>query len=199
MAGKARAARGPPGERRRRRKRRKRRRRRRWRQRRVWGVWRVWREWGVADGEPAVPLHGMEPLYRDGVFAGFLRAAGFGFSLEASIGYAYILPPDGLNGGQMVSMDYLKSGAFEIDTFEHGRVAAPFHHTAPGETRADCDARASAAPRWQAPQGDGSAAFGILRHSGHLVRVGHARHRRSRRDGGRLRSAVHGRLVRRPP
>jgi sarcosine dehydrogenase len=85
----------------------------------------------LRDGEAAVPLHGMEPLYRDGVFAGFLRAAGFGFSLEASIGYAYILPPDGLHGEQMVSMDYLRSGSFEIDTFEHGRVAASFHAKAP--------------------------------------------------------------------
>jgi sarcosine dehydrogenase len=78
-------------------------------------------------GETRVPLHGMEPLYRDGEYAGFLRTAGFGFSVDASIGYAWVVHP----GARAVTIDYLKSGSYEIETYEHGRVTAQFHAKAP--------------------------------------------------------------------
>ena len=64
----------------------------------------------VADSEPEIALHGHEPLYRDGHFAGFLRTTGYGFSINASIGYAYVLPPDSLHGEGIVSLEYLKQG-----------------------------------------------------------------------------------------
>ena len=85
----------------------------------------------VGEGEAAVPLHGNEPLYRDDQFVGFLRTAGFGFSLQASIGYAWVYPPDGVGGQQMVSMKYLKSGDYEVHSYEHGRVPARFHAKPP--------------------------------------------------------------------
>ena len=37
-----------------------------------------------------VPLHGFEPLFRDGRCCGLLREAGFGFSVNSSIGYGMV-------------------------------------------------------------------------------------------------------------
>jgi sarcosine dehydrogenase len=91
----------------------------------------------VADGEAPLPLHGMEPLYRDGRFAGFLRSAGFGFTVGASVGYGWIHAPDATeaagfaDGEDMVTLDFLRSGAWEVETFEHGRRPARFHTKAP--------------------------------------------------------------------
>ena len=85
----------------------------------------------VGDGESPVPLHGMEPIYRDGEWVGFLRTAGFGFSIDASVGYGWINPPDGAGGEAMTSLKYLKEGSYEIETYENGRVPAKFHAKAP--------------------------------------------------------------------
>jgi sarcosine dehydrogenase len=85
----------------------------------------------VGQGEDPVPLHGMEPLYRNGVPVGRLRTAGFGFTIESSVGYAWVNPPDGEGGVEMTTLNYLKEGEYEIETYEHGRVPAKYHAKAP--------------------------------------------------------------------
>ena len=60
-----------------------------------------------------------------------VRAAGYGFSVQASVAYAYVQPPDGRHGEEMVSLESLREGAFEIETYEHGRVPARFHAKPP--------------------------------------------------------------------
>ena len=91
----------------------------------------------VSQGEKPVPLHGMEPLYRNGVPVGHLRTAGFGFSVGSSIGYAWVNPPDGAGGVEMTSLKYLKEGEYEIETYEDGRVPATFHAKAPFDPKGE--------------------------------------------------------------
>eukprot|EP00939_MAST-03C_sp_MAST-3C-sp1_P001494 g1494.t1 len=91
----------------------------------------------VGEGESEVPLHGMEPIYRDGVWVGFLRTAGYGFSIESSIGYGWVHPPDGVDGQKTTSLKYLREGNYEIDSYEHGRVPAKYHAKAPFDPKGD--------------------------------------------------------------
>jgi len=91
----------------------------------------------VSEGQEPVPLHGMEPLYRNGVAVGHLRTAGFGFSVNSSIGYAWVNPPDGAGGVEMTSLKYLKEGEYEIETYEHGRVPAIYQAKAPFDPKGD--------------------------------------------------------------
>lgn len=58
-----------------------------------------------------VPLWGLEGVYRNGKPVGHLRRAEFGYSLNKSIGQAYIHRSD----GESIDIDYLKQGAYEID------------------------------------------------------------------------------------
>ena len=73
--------------------------------------------------DPSVPLHGAEPIYRDGVCVGVLREAGFGFSVDASIGYGMVERTD----GGAADLVFLKDGEYSIETATHGRVAATLH------------------------------------------------------------------------
>ena len=46
--------------------------------------------------DPSVVLLGRETIYRDGERVGWLSSAGFGYTLDRSIGYGYVRHPDGV-------------------------------------------------------------------------------------------------------
>ena len=61
----------------------------------------------LQDPEPL--LHGGEPIVRDGVYAGYIRASGYGHTLGGAIGLGFIENEAG------VTSDYIKSGIYEIE------------------------------------------------------------------------------------
>jgi sarcosine dehydrogenase len=73
--------------------------------------------------DKTVPLHGAEAVYRDGICVGVLREAGFGFSVDASIGYGMVERRD----GGAADLSYLREGEYSIETATHGRVPATLH------------------------------------------------------------------------
>ena len=73
--------------------------------------------------DKSVPLHGYEPVFRNGSCCGFLREAGFGFSVDASIGYGMVVRKD----GGPANLDYLRAGVYTVETATHGMVPATLH------------------------------------------------------------------------
>ncbi len=69
----------------------------------------------VEDPEPL--LFHAEVLYRDGVPAGYIRAASYGHTLGGAVGLAMIEVPAGTAGAQVVELDqaYLDAGRWEIE------------------------------------------------------------------------------------
>jgi sarcosine dehydrogenase len=59
--------------------------------------------------DPSVVLLGRETIYRNGERVGWLSSAGFGYTLDRSIGYGYVRHPDG------VTADFVKSGSYELE------------------------------------------------------------------------------------
>ena len=59
--------------------------------------------------DPAVVLLGRETIYRDGERVGWLSSAGFGYTLDRSIGYGYVRHPDG------VTTQYVLDGTYELE------------------------------------------------------------------------------------
>jgi 4-methylaminobutanoate oxidase (formaldehyde-forming) len=59
--------------------------------------------------DPSVVLLGRETIYRDGERVGWLSSAGFGYTLDRSIGYGYVRHPDG------VTADFVRSGTYELE------------------------------------------------------------------------------------
>ena len=59
--------------------------------------------------DPEVVLLGRETIYRNGERVGWLTSGGWGYTLETNIGFGYVRDRAG------VDMDYLKSGAYEIE------------------------------------------------------------------------------------
>ncbi len=72
----------------------------------------------VAD--PAVTLLGRETIFRDGLQAGWLTSAGWGYTVGRSIGYGYLRNAAG------VSTDWLVSGRYELEVASE-RVPAQIH------------------------------------------------------------------------
>jgi glycine cleavage system aminomethyltransferase T len=62
----------------------------------------------LEDPEPV--LYYGEIIYRDGVPVGYMLSGGYGHTLGASVGFGLVR-----NGGEIVSVDYIKSGTYEID------------------------------------------------------------------------------------
>ncbi|MGD9093709.1 MAG: FAD-dependent oxidoreductase [Anaerolineales bacterium] len=60
--------------------------------------------------DPEPKLYYGEPIYRDGLPVGYIMAAGYGHTLGASVGVGPVE-----NEGQTVTVDYIKSGSYEID------------------------------------------------------------------------------------
>ena len=59
--------------------------------------------------DPSVVLLGRETIYRDGERVGWLSSAGFGYTLDRSIGYGYVRHPGG------VTADFVHSGTYELE------------------------------------------------------------------------------------
>jgi glycine cleavage system aminomethyltransferase T/glycine/D-amino acid oxidase-like deaminating enzyme len=59
--------------------------------------------------DPAVVLLGRETIYRDGERVGWLSSAGFGYTIDRSIGYGYVRHPDG------VTTQYVLDGTYELE------------------------------------------------------------------------------------
>ena len=54
-------------------------------------------------------LYHNEPIWRDGMLAGYVRSGMYGHTLDGAVGLGYIEHPDGAD------LDYLMSGAYEIE------------------------------------------------------------------------------------
>ena len=63
---------------------------------------------GLIASDPAVDLFGNEPVLRDGSWAGYLRAAGYGHTVGAAVGLAQVSHPDGVTG------EWLAGGGFTV-------------------------------------------------------------------------------------
>jgi 4-methylaminobutanoate oxidase (formaldehyde-forming) len=76
-------------------------------------------------------LHGSEPVYRDGVYIGYVNAGAFGHTLGASVGLASVDCPDG------VTSEWLSTGSIEVEIagVRYGATASirPFYD--PDRTR----------------------------------------------------------------
>ncbi len=59
--------------------------------------------------DPSVVLLGRETIYRDGERVGWLSSAGFGYTIDRSIGYGYVRHADG------VSAEFVTSGRYELE------------------------------------------------------------------------------------
>jgi sarcosine dehydrogenase len=59
--------------------------------------------------DPSVVLLGRETIYRDGERVGWLSSAGFGYTVDRSIGYGYIRHPD------VVTAEFVNSGSYELE------------------------------------------------------------------------------------
>ncbi len=62
----------------------------------------------LRDPEPL--LYHAEPVHRDGVVVGYVRAASYGWTLGASVGLAYVTGTDG-----PVTADWLAAGSWQVD------------------------------------------------------------------------------------
>src|SRR5580693_717889 len=72
---------------------------------------------GLLVDDPAVDLFGNEPVLRDGEWAGYIRAAAFGYTVGGAVGLAQVTHRDGVTG------QWLKGGDFRVRTPD-GDVAA---------------------------------------------------------------------------
>ncbi len=59
--------------------------------------------------DPSVVLLGRETIYRDGERVGWLSSAGFGYTIDRSIGYGYVRHAEG------VSAEFVTSGRYELE------------------------------------------------------------------------------------
>ena len=59
--------------------------------------------------DPSVILLGRETIFRDGQRVGWLTSAGFGYTIDRSIGYGYVRNPHG------VTADWVRSGSYELE------------------------------------------------------------------------------------
>jgi 4-methylaminobutanoate oxidase (formaldehyde-forming) len=59
--------------------------------------------------DPSIVLLGRETILRDGERVGWLSSAGFGYTIDRSIGYGYVRHPDG------VTAEFVLSGSYELE------------------------------------------------------------------------------------
>ncbi len=60
--------------------------------------------------DPAIDLFGNEPVLADGEWAGYLRAAAYGYTVGGPVGLAQVSNPDGVTG------EWLKGSDFRVRT-----------------------------------------------------------------------------------
>ncbi len=65
---------------------------------------------GVLVPDPDADLFGSEPVLRDGIRVGYVRAAAYGYTLGGPVGLAQVACPDGVTGG------WLAGGEFTVRT-----------------------------------------------------------------------------------
>jgi glycine cleavage system aminomethyltransferase T/glycine/D-amino acid oxidase-like deaminating enzyme len=70
--------------------------------------------------DPAILLAGRETILRDGVPVGYLTSGGWGYTVNANIGFGYVRNGDG------VTDDYLEAGDYELEIASE-RVPAALH------------------------------------------------------------------------
>lgn len=58
---------------------------------------------------------GGEPIFRDGKFIGSVTTCSFGFSLKKHVGLGYVTNPGEDGNSERVTIQYIKSGAYEIE------------------------------------------------------------------------------------
>ena len=63
---------------------------------------------GLLLDDPSADLFGNEPVLRDGTWAGYVRAAAFGYTVGAAVGLAQVSCPDG------VTAEWLRAGGFTV-------------------------------------------------------------------------------------
>ncbi|MFQ5466855.1 MAG: glycine cleavage T C-terminal barrel domain-containing protein, partial [Kiloniellaceae bacterium] len=73
--------------------------------------------------DPAVVLLGRETIYRDGHRVGWLTSGGWGYTVEANIGYGYVRNDDGVDD------EFLYGGAYEMEVATE-RVPCRIHRGA---------------------------------------------------------------------
>ncbi len=73
---------------------------------------------GLLAQDPAIDLFGNEPVLRDGVWTGYVRAAAYGHTLRGAVGLAQVECPDG------VTAEWLRGGGFAVRTGNGQDVAA---------------------------------------------------------------------------
>lgn len=96
------------------------------------------RRLAAVTAAPEVMLHGRETLYRDGERVGYLSSGGYGYTLERSIGYAYLGRADASEAG--VDAAWIDSGHYELEVAGE-RVPAQVHTGVlydPGMERVKC-------------------------------------------------------------
>ncbi|OQR92359.1 sarcosine dehydrogenase, mitochondrial [Achlya hypogyna] len=70
-----------------------------------------------------IPLKGNEAIWRNGAVVGFVRRCAYGHTVGRSVGYGYIVHPD----GGVVTPKFVKDGTYEIETLNERRVPATLH------------------------------------------------------------------------
>jgi 4-methylaminobutanoate oxidase (formaldehyde-forming) len=60
-------------------------------------------------------LHAEEPIYRDGVRVGYVKAGGYGHTLGGSVGLGPVENIGSDGSPQVVTPDFVKSGSYEIE------------------------------------------------------------------------------------
>jgi 4-methylaminobutanoate oxidase (formaldehyde-forming) len=65
--------------------------------------------------DPTPMLHAEEPIYRDGVRVGYIKAGGYGHTLGAAVGLGPIEHIGSDGTPQTVTADFIKSGSYEIE------------------------------------------------------------------------------------
>ncbi|XP_064457515.1 sarcosine dehydrogenase, mitochondrial-like [Ornithodoros turicata] len=76
--------------------------------------------------DEAVPLFGLEAIWRDGHVVGFIRRAEFGFAMNRSLAVGYVGHP----GDERVTQDFLASGDYSLESMGR-RLKAHFHSKPP--------------------------------------------------------------------
>jgi sarcosine dehydrogenase len=73
-----------------------------------------------------VPLFGLEGVYRDGESVGYLRRAAPAFSVDRTIGFAYVERPASDDSGKNVTPKWIREGTYELDVMGK-RIPAEVH------------------------------------------------------------------------
>lgn len=63
-----------------------------------------------------IPLWGLEAIWRNDKVVGYLRRAGYGFSVDSSIGYGYV---ESQNENESIDVKTLVNGEYSIESMDN--------------------------------------------------------------------------------